>query len=179
MAPSNYLHVLAHGLPDAAGNLEFVGAITDITEPRRAAQALRESEEKWRDVFENNPTMYFIVDISGTILEINPFGAEQLGYKVPELLGQDVLTVFEEGDREAIQKNITNCFAQLGQPMSWEARKLRKDGRVLRVRETAKAVSRARGPIILIACEARIRPGRRMPKRPFVRRWPIWPTPTV
>jgi PAS domain S-box-containing protein len=148
-----YLHVLAHGLPGTAGNLEFVGAITDITESRRAAQALRESEEKWRDVFENNPTMYFIVDISGTILEINPFGAEQLGYTVAELLGQNVLTVFEEPNRDAIQKNIANCFAHLGHPMSWDARKICKDGRVLRVRETAKAVSRARGPIILIACE--------------------------
>jgi PAS domain S-box-containing protein len=148
-----YLHVVAHGLPDSTGHLEFVGAVTDITATWQAAQALQESEEKWRDVFANNPTMYFIMDASGKIIEINPFGAEQLGYKVGELLGEDVLTVFDEADREAIQRNVANCFAQLGQPMSWEARKICKDGRVLRVRETAKAVSRARGPIILIACE--------------------------
>ncbi|HWZ52798.1 MAG TPA: PAS domain S-box protein [Granulicella sp.] len=148
-----YLQVVAHGLPDSAGHLEFVGAVIDITATRQAAQALRESEEKWRDVFDNNPTMYFIVDVSGKIIEINPFGAEQLGFKVAELLGQDILTVFDEADRVAIQRNIANCFAQLGHPMSWEARKICKDGTVLRVRETAKAVSRARGPIILIACE--------------------------
>jgi PAS domain S-box-containing protein len=120
---------------------------------RRNEAYLRESEEKWRDVFDNNPTMYFIVDASGKIIEVNPFGADQLGYKVAELLGQDVLALFDETDHEAIQRNIANCFAQLGQPMSWEARKICKNGTVLRVRETAKAVSRARGPIILIACE--------------------------
>jgi len=39
-------------------------------------------------VFENNPIMYFMVDAGGKIMAVNPFGAEQLGYRVDELLGQ-------------------------------------------------------------------------------------------
>ena len=57
-----YLHVLADALQDSPGNLEFVGAVTDITPIKQAGEALRLSEEQWRDVFENNPTMYFMVD---------------------------------------------------------------------------------------------------------------------
>src|SRR5260370_27753739 len=97
--------------------------------------------------------MYFIVDASGTVLSVNPFGAEQLGYNVEELVGQPVLGVFPESDREAVQRNVAICLEKLGQAKSWEARKVRKDGTVLWVRETAKAVLRENGPIVLIACE--------------------------
>src|ERR1700712_709344 len=51
---------------------------------------LRESEEKWKAVFENNPTMYFMVDGTGIILSVNPSGAEQLGYTADELIGRPV-----------------------------------------------------------------------------------------
>jgi PAS domain S-box-containing protein len=124
-----------------------------LKERKRAEAELRESEEQWRDVFENNPTMYFMVDAAGTVLSVNPFGAEQLGYTVNELIGQPVLSVFPESDREVVQRNIAICLEQLGQAKSWEARKVRKDGTVILVRETAKAVPRVNGPIILIACE--------------------------
>jgi PAS domain S-box-containing protein len=148
-----YLHVVGHGLTDASGKLEFVGAITDITAAKQAEEALRKSEEQWRDVFENNPTMYFMVDAAGVIVAINPFGAQQLGYSIAELVGRPVLQVFCEADREAVERNVALCFAELGRTRSWEARKVCRDGTVLRVRETAKGVSRVDGPIVLIACE--------------------------
>jgi len=125
----------------------------EIAERKRAEAQLRESEEQWRDVFENNPTMYFMVDAAGKVMAVNPFGAEQLGYKVDELVGQPVLNVSSESDREAVQRNVAICLEQLGLAKSWEVRKVRKDGTVLRVRETAKAVPRVNGPIVLIACE--------------------------
>jgi PAS domain S-box-containing protein len=125
----------------------------EIAERKRAEAQLRESEEQWRDVFENNPTMYFMVDAVGKVMAVNPFGAEQLGYNVDELIGQPVLSVSCEPDREAVQRNVAVCLEQLGRTKSWEVRKVRKDGTVLRVRETAKAVPRVNGPIVLIACE--------------------------
>jgi len=125
----------------------------EIAERKRAEAQLRESEERWRDVFENNPTMYFVVDAAGKVMAVNPFGAEQLGYNVDELVGQPVLGVLYESDREAIQRNVAQCLKQIGQSMSWELRKVRKGGSVIWVRETAKAVLRVNGPIVLIACE--------------------------
>jgi PAS domain S-box-containing protein len=148
-----HLHVVAHGARDESGNLEFVGSVMDVTERKQAEEALRKSEEQWRDVFENNPTTYFMVDATGTVLSVNPLGAEQLGYSVNELVGHPVLNVFYEADRPAVQKHFVACLGQVGRPISWEARKIRKDGAVLWARETAKAVERAEGPIVLIACE--------------------------
>jgi PAS domain S-box-containing protein len=114
---------------------------------------MRSSERQWKDVFENNPTMYFIVNASGTIRSVNPFGAGQLGYSVKELIGQPVLNVFYEPDQPLVQKNLASCLEQLGKSMSWEFRKVRKDGTVIWVREMAKAVARPGGPTVLVACE--------------------------
>src|SRR5438105_2853642 len=143
-------HVLVHE-PD--GHRFVLETNRDITERRQAADALRESEERWRAVFENNPTMYFIVDAAGTVLSVNPFGAEQLGYTVNELVGHSVLGVFYEADRDAVRRNVAICFEQLGRTMSWEFRKVRKNGTVLWVRETARAMLMKDHPVILIVCE--------------------------
>jgi PAS domain S-box-containing protein len=138
-------------------SIDFVAAFAFVTTAvvvARLLGRLRKSEQQWRDVFENNPTMYFIVDSAGTVLSVNPFGAEQLGYTVDELVGQSVLRVFYEPDREAVQQHVANCLAHMGRSMSWELRKVRKDGSMLWVRETARAVLRApKQPIVLVACE--------------------------
>jgi PAS domain S-box-containing protein len=148
-----YVHVVAHAWRHAGGGIEFVGSVMDETAAKQAEEALRRSEEQWRDVFENNPIMYFMVNAAGKVMAVNPFGAEQLGYRVDELIGQAVLSVFYGPDRGAVQINLAICLEQLGRGRSWEFRSVRKDGTVFRVRGSAKAVARVDGPIILIACE--------------------------
>jgi PAS domain S-box-containing protein len=131
----------------------YDGVASNVTPRYRAEQALRESEEQWKAVFENNPIMYFMVDATGTILSVNPFGAEQLGYTVDELIGRPVHEVFHEADRAEVQRNAAICFGQLGQALSWELRKVRKNGEVIWVRETARATLIKDRPVVLIVCE--------------------------
>jgi PAS domain-containing protein len=52
-----HIHVVGHAVRDSTGDLTFAGAVTDITAAKQAEEALRTSEQQWRDVFENNPTM--------------------------------------------------------------------------------------------------------------------------
>ena len=127
--------------------------VLDLTEHKRADQALRESEEQWKAVFENNPTMYFMVDPTGTIMSVNPFGAEHLGYTADELIGRPVQNLFHEADREIVRRHMASCLEQLGHASSWELRKIRKDGEVLWVRETARAMLIKQQPVVLIVCE--------------------------
>ncbi|HVN37970.1 MAG TPA: PAS domain S-box protein [Myxococcota bacterium] len=128
--------------------------LNDITERKRAEDALRKSEERWRAVFEHNPTMYFMLDPAGTVISVNPFGAEQLGYTVEELVGRSVLDVFIESHREAARRHVADCLAHPGQALSWELRKLRRDGTMLWVRETARAMRTADDEVVvLVVCE--------------------------
>src|ERR1700730_2444648 len=142
-------------LRDEKGTIvRWYGSNTDIEDRKRATEALREGEEQWREVFEHNPVMYFMVDAAGTVLREIAFGVAQLGYAVSELVGDSVLKVFLEEDHESVRRNVAVCLETLGQSHSWEIRKVRKDRTVLWVRENAKAVRRAKNQlIILIACE--------------------------
>ncbi len=139
---------------DASGRpCSMFGTIQDITERKRVEAALRDSEEQWRAVFENNPTMYFMVDATGRIASVNPFGAEQLGYTVDELIGRPVEDVFYQEDRAAVRRHAAACLEHPGRAMSWELRKIRKDGSMLWVRETARTMYIKKRPVILIVCE--------------------------
>jgi PAS domain S-box-containing protein len=114
----------------------------------------RASEREWREVFEHNPVMYFIVDAAGAVLNVNGTGAAQLGYSPEGLIGQSVLNVFLEEDREFVRKCVALCLRTVGQTHTWEIRKIRKDGSLLWVRENAEALRRADGErIVLIVCE--------------------------
>jgi PAS domain S-box-containing protein len=123
------------------------------TERKRAEEALRDSEEQWKAAFESNPVMYFMADKTGTILSVNAFGSDQLGYKRSELVGRSILDVFYEADREQVRKHVENCFKNLGRTFKWEARKVRRDGRVMWVRETANALRLKNRPVLLLVCE--------------------------
>jgi two-component system sensor kinase FixL len=130
-------------------------ASTDAEDCSRAAQELRGSERQWREVFEHNPAMYFMVDASGTVLSVNAFGASQLGYAASELVGQSVLNlVFEEDDKEFVRRRMSLCLETPERSISWEVRKRRKDGTMLWIRENARAMWWSRNQLImLIACE--------------------------
>jgi len=136
-----------------AGGNEGVAFVLDLTERRAAEEALRASEEQWKAAFENNPVMYFMLDEASTIVSVNPFGAEQLGFTTDELVGRPVEVLFHEADRVAAQKNVAICLEQPGRTLSWELRKLRRNGQILWVRETARAMSIKGRPVLLVACE--------------------------
>lgn len=127
-----------------------------IPEPRTVPgdAGLLEAVKQWQQVFEHNPVMYFMVDRSGTVINVNTFGAAQLGYTVAELIGRSVLDVFFEEDRDFVRACVALCLETVDQSHTWEIRKVRKDGSVLWVRENAKTMLRANdGPIVLVACE--------------------------
>jgi len=61
-------------------------AIRDITERKRAEQALRESEDRYRDLVEHSQDLLCTHDLDGKLLSANPAPARILGYEVAELL---------------------------------------------------------------------------------------------
>ena len=130
-----------------------VASLRTQAERKRAEEALRASEEQWKAVFENNPTMYFMVDPTGAILSVNPFGAEQLGYACDELIGRPVVMLFHEADVESGLQNEADCFEHIGRTKSWELRKVRKNGETLWARETGRAMLIKNRPVVLVVSE--------------------------
>ncbi|MBI2487511.1 MAG: PAS domain S-box protein [Deltaproteobacteria bacterium] len=118
------------------------------------AEALRESEERYRALYEDNPSMYFTVDTEGKILSVNRFGIEHLGYSAGELIGRSVFNVLHEEDKKAALEQLSVCLRNPWQITYSEFRKVCKDGSVLWVGESARAVRNVDGnTVILIVCE--------------------------
>ena len=126
----------------------------DVTRRREAEETLRDSEERYRVLYEDNPSMYFTLDAAGTILSVNRFGAQQLGYEPGELVGGSVLNVFHEADESAALEHLAGCLRDPARIFQWQIRKARKDGSVMWVRENARAVRDPNGEsVVLINCE--------------------------
>jgi len=116
--------------------------------------ALQESEERYRVLYRDNPSMFFTVSADRKIVMVNQFGAIQLGYTVDELEGQPVLNVFYPEDQTPVNEQLNKCLQYPGQIFSWQLRKVRKDNGVLWVEEYARAVCGPEGSlIVLIVCQ--------------------------
>jgi PAS domain S-box-containing protein len=84
----SWYEVIIDPILDTTGQYDgAVHIVSDITERRRAEEALRESEEKYRKIFENTADGIFQVTPEGSLISVNPALAYSLGYKsVEELL---------------------------------------------------------------------------------------------
>ena len=63
-----------------------IGVFVDITHRKRAEEALRESEDRYRDLVEHSQDLLCTHDLKGNLLSANPAPARILGYEVAELL---------------------------------------------------------------------------------------------
>jgi len=83
-----YHHSTKLPLFDDAGKLiGLLGINRDITEQRRAESALRESEHRYRSLFQAATDCILVMDQAGTLLDINESGCRSLGYRRDELIG--------------------------------------------------------------------------------------------
>ncbi len=82
--------ITSHAVTFRGRPARFVMA-NDITEQKRAEEALRRSEEKYRDLFENANDAIFIVDSRYSYVDVNKKAVELLGYSKEELLRMSVL----------------------------------------------------------------------------------------
>jgi PAS domain S-box-containing protein len=63
----------------------LIGIARDITEPKQTQAALKESEHKFRSLFENSPDAVMLTTPDGTIKAANPAACNMLGYTELEL----------------------------------------------------------------------------------------------
>ncbi|MEW5875046.1 MAG: PAS domain S-box protein [Candidatus Zixiibacteriota bacterium] len=132
----------------------IAGIAEDVTEYRLALDALRESEARYRSLYEDNPSMYFTVAADGTVLSVNKFGAQQLGYTVRELVGRSVFDVFHPEDREEVRRQVADCLKDSTRTGHWEFRKIHRDGHTIHVEEAARSIKSSDGrSMILVVCE--------------------------
>lgn len=126
--------------------IRFWGSQRDVTEQRRKDALLKESEEKYRQLFEDSKDVVFISTPEGNFLEINQTGIELFGYANKEELrkvniGKDLYVDFEDREKAG------QLLAQQGYLKDYESLVRRKNGERLIVKETTTAVRDEHGNI--------------------------------
>ena len=116
----------------------YFAFITDIGERKRMETALRDSEERFRRLYDEAPVGYYEIDEAGTIIRINRTGCEMLGYGRDELLGHSVADLVPEEFREGDLRALAAMFREGGSPrprgkMATERTFLTKDGRRMNI----------------------------------------------
>ena len=105
---------------DDNGDVEYViCAAEDITELKKAEEALRGSEEKYRLLAESAQDLIFVIDGDMRIQYTNQFAAGQLGYRPEEIIGKYIEEVFHPDLSNSFKHNLQTVF-ESGEPLHVE-----------------------------------------------------------
>ena len=121
-------------------------------ETRRAEQALRASEVRFRSLFESADVAIVISDMNGEVLDVNPALMRMLGLTVDELKSLPLAAYIHPDDAEVREDLVQELHAGQRQRYQIERRYIRKDGEVVWGRLTVTLARQAGGnPIYRIA----------------------------
>jgi PAS domain S-box-containing protein len=123
----------------------------DITERKHAEEALRESEKKFRELFDEAPVGYFEYDSQGRITSVNRTELEMLGYTPEEMTGQPVWKFIIE-EEEARQQILAKLAGTMPPGRAIERTYRRKDGTTFPVLVEDRLIRDGNGRITGIRC---------------------------
>ena len=133
------------GVAQARVPIRIAGAVMDITERMRAQEAVRESEERFRGIFEHAGTGIAITDLQGRIECCNFAYSSMLGYRQDELQGRNFADLLHPGDHEENMIEIQRLLAQEVPSFEILNRYVAKDGALVWVHKHVSSLRDASG----------------------------------
>ena len=122
----------AHFIRDAAGRpIEHLGVFRDVTERRRGEEAIRESEARYRSLFDNANDSILTFTLEGVVTSVNRAYERLTDWTRDELIGLNWDVLIAPVDRERMADRTRRALAGEKLPSQFEVRTLCKDGRVV------------------------------------------------
>ena len=144
-----YLAVSLAPLFDDQGEMQLgIHLIRDITEGKKAEEAIRESEEKYRLIVDNALEGIWTIDTEGLTAYVNPRMAEMLGYSQEELIGRSTFEIVTKEDMELQKYQFER--RRLGITEQFDLAWTRKDGSRLYTTVHASPITDEAGNLVRV-----------------------------
>jgi PAS domain S-box-containing protein len=110
------------------GRPAVIGTMLDITDRKKAGEALRESEERYRNILESIEDGYYEVDLAGSLTFFNDSLCRIYGYPKEELIGMKYRQLTDQEDAKKLFQTFKRVYTtgEPGKVFDWEI--VRKDG---------------------------------------------------
>lgn len=152
--PVKHLHSVARLIFNPEGKLvKLSGVVKDITEQVMVAEALRESEEKYRVLLDESSDPIFSFYPDGTYRYVNRAFAEGVGKTVPEINGRKIHDIFPPDEAEKRFSAMRGVFTT-GQMKEIEVRVPRTDGDRYYL-TTITPIRDSSGTVISVICSSK------------------------
>jgi PAS domain S-box-containing protein len=124
-----HVHAIARASKTSSDNLEFVGAVTDVTAAKQAEEKIRRSEMELRQILDFTPQYLAVLgpDHDRTRLYTNQTMLDYFGFTLEEWRSTDRHKYYHPDDWERLTSETKTKFLS-GIPHEYEARFRRKDG---------------------------------------------------
>ncbi len=124
----------------------FVGVQADVTERRRAEEAVRESEQRYRELFENAVDAVYTLDLDGRFTSANTAAEALTGYSAEGLAGMNVSDLLVADDLERSLRMLQSKLA--GAPRTvYQTELATRDGRRRTVEIASRVICRGGRPV--------------------------------
>ncbi len=143
-----YVFDRGHIVRDADGKpTRMIGAVADITERKRAEEALRESEARYHSLFDGVPVGLYRSKPGGQLLVANSALVQMLGYADrASLLAANAADIYVKPDETRARWRA--LFEREGIVRDFEAQARQRDGTVIWIRQRARAVRDGDGQVL-------------------------------
>lgn len=126
-------------MPDGQGKPRaFIGVTRDISQRKQAEEALRGSEEKYRDLVENLNDVIYATDAEGRITYVSPVVERLGGYAPSEIIGRSVTEFVHPEDLQQLVESFRRTIA--GNPEPSEYRLFTKSGEMRWARSFSRPI---------------------------------------
>lgn len=112
--------------------------IRDISEERQAGMALKDSEQKFRLLFEESNDCNLLLSADGLIIDVNHVGHERLGYAKQEMLGRYIAEFVAPGYAYKVSQRLTQIMND--GHARFESAHIRKDGSTMLVEVNCRLI---------------------------------------
>ena len=149
-----WVHLTTSRVSDSEGCPVLMAVVDDVTEHKQSEEALRTSEERYREFFENAHDPPFTSDLDGRCLAVSRSVERILGYEPEELVGRHFSVVMPPDSVELAQEQLERKLRGETGTTTYELDLLAKDGSRVPVEVTSRVIRRG-GEIVGFQAVAR------------------------